>query len=139
MNNYKGIHKALKDILGDDDLMRSVILFMAEKHPSFVVKAHSEVTGIPLPVKTDVLKYSLILQDVGPNKIPCIKLHRELTKSELKEAKDAIDWHYGNTIIHYKLSQYEKLKEDIASFQKLGAHVFYSCYEPESKCPFNRV
>jgi ribosomal protein L7/L12 len=139
MNNYKGIHKALKDILGDDELMQSVILFLAEKHPSFVVKAHSEVTGIPLPVKTDVLKYSLFIHDVGPNKIPCIKLHRELTKSELKEAKDAIEGQYGAAIINYKSNQYDELINDIKSFQRLGAHVFNSCYDPESKCSFNRV
>ena len=47
MNSYTGIYKVLKNILADHELMQSVILFLAEKHPSFLVKAHSEVTGIP--------------------------------------------------------------------------------------------
>jgi large subunit ribosomal protein L7/L12 len=43
------------------------------------------------PVAEEQTEFSAILAEVGPNKIPVIKVVRELTGLGLKEAKDLVD------------------------------------------------
>jgi large subunit ribosomal protein L7/L12 len=43
------------------------------------------------PVVEEQTEFSAILTEVGPNKIPVIKVVRELTQLGLKEAKDLVD------------------------------------------------
>ena len=43
------------------------------------------------PVVEEQTEFSAILAEVGPNKIPVIKVVRELTQLGLKEAKDLVD------------------------------------------------
>jgi large subunit ribosomal protein L7/L12 len=43
------------------------------------------------PVVEEQTEFSAILAEIGPNKIPVIKVVRELTQLGLKEAKDLVD------------------------------------------------
>jgi large subunit ribosomal protein L7/L12 len=43
------------------------------------------------PVVEEQTEFSAVLTEVGPNKIPVIKVVRELTQLGLKEAKDLVD------------------------------------------------
>ncbi len=43
------------------------------------------------PAEEEQTEFSAILTDIGPNKIPVIKVVRELTGLGLKEAKDLVD------------------------------------------------
>jgi large subunit ribosomal protein L7/L12 len=43
------------------------------------------------PVVEEQVEFSAVLTEVGPNKIPVIKVVRELTQLGLKEAKDLVD------------------------------------------------
>jgi large subunit ribosomal protein L7/L12 len=43
------------------------------------------------PVEEEQTEFSAILTEIGPNKIPVIKVVRELTGLGLKEAKDLVD------------------------------------------------
>jgi large subunit ribosomal protein L7/L12 len=43
------------------------------------------------PVVEEQTEFSAVLAEVGPNKIPVIKVVRELTQLGLKEAKDLVD------------------------------------------------
>jgi large subunit ribosomal protein L7/L12 len=43
------------------------------------------------PVAEEQTEFSAVLTEVGPNKIPVIKVVRELTQLGLKEAKDLVD------------------------------------------------
>jgi large subunit ribosomal protein L7/L12 len=43
------------------------------------------------PVAEEQTEFSAVLAEVGPNKIPVIKVVRELTQLGLKEAKDLVD------------------------------------------------
>ena len=45
----------------------------------------------PAAVEEEQTEFSAILAEVGPNKIPVIKVVRELTGLGLKEAKDLVD------------------------------------------------
>jgi large subunit ribosomal protein L7/L12 len=47
--------------------------------------------GAAAPVTEEQTEFSAILVEVGPNKIPVIKVVRELTQLGLKEAKDLVD------------------------------------------------
>ena len=47
--------------------------------------------GAAAPVVEEQTEFSAILTEVGPNKIPVIKVVRELTQLGLKEAKDLVD------------------------------------------------
>ncbi len=49
-------------------------------------------TGAPAPAaEEEQTEFTVILAEVGPNKIPVIKVVRELTGLGLKEAKDLVD------------------------------------------------
>jgi len=45
----------------------------------------------PAAVAEEQTEFSAVLTEVGPNKIPVIKVVRELTQLGLKEAKDLVD------------------------------------------------
>jgi large subunit ribosomal protein L7/L12 len=47
--------------------------------------------GAAAPTSEEQTEFSAILVEVGPNKIPVIKVVRELTQLGLKEAKDLVD------------------------------------------------
>jgi large subunit ribosomal protein L7/L12 len=47
--------------------------------------------GAAAPVVEEQSEFSAVLTEVGPNKIPVIKVVRELTGLGLKEAKDLVD------------------------------------------------
>jgi len=47
--------------------------------------------GAAAPASEEQTEFSAILVEVGPNKIPVIKVVRELTQLGLKEAKDLVD------------------------------------------------
>ena len=47
--------------------------------------------GAPAAVVEEQTEFSAVLTEVGPNKIPVIKVVRELTGLGLKEAKDLVD------------------------------------------------
>jgi large subunit ribosomal protein L7/L12 len=47
--------------------------------------------GAPAAVAEEQTEFSAVLTEVGPNKIPVIKVVRELTGLGLKEAKDLVD------------------------------------------------
>ncbi len=48
-------------------------------------------TGAPAAAPEEQSEFSAVLTEVGPNKIPVIKVVRELTGLGLKEAKDLVD------------------------------------------------
>jgi large subunit ribosomal protein L7/L12 len=48
-------------------------------------------SGGDAPVVEEQTEFSAVLTEVGPNKIPVIKVVRELTGLGLKEAKDVVD------------------------------------------------
>ncbi|MDQ6795859.1 MAG: 50S ribosomal protein L7/L12 [Chloroflexota bacterium] len=47
--------------------------------------------GAAAPAAEEQTEFSAVLVEVGPNKIPVIKVVRELTQLGLKEAKDLVD------------------------------------------------
>jgi large subunit ribosomal protein L7/L12 len=47
--------------------------------------------GAPAAASEEQTEFSAVLTEVGPNKIPVIKVVRELTGLGLKEAKDLVD------------------------------------------------
>ncbi len=47
--------------------------------------------GAPAAAVEEQTEFSAVLTEVGPNKIPVIKVVRELTQLGLKEAKDLVD------------------------------------------------
>jgi large subunit ribosomal protein L7/L12 len=48
-------------------------------------------TAAPAAAEEEQTEFSAVLAEVGPNKIPVIKVVRELTGLGLKEAKDLVD------------------------------------------------
>jgi large subunit ribosomal protein L7/L12 len=53
--------------------------------------AASDGAGAAAPAAEEQTEFSAVLTEVGPNKIPVIKVVRELTQLGLKEAKDLVD------------------------------------------------
>jgi large subunit ribosomal protein L7/L12 len=49
------------------------------------------VAAAAAPVEEEQTEFTAILAEIGPNKIPVIKVVRELTGLGLKEAKDLVD------------------------------------------------
>lgn len=60
--------------------------------PVAVAAPAAAAAGAPAPaVEEEQTEFTAILTEVGPNKIPVIKVVRELTGLGLKEAKDLVD------------------------------------------------
>lgn len=55
------------------------------------VAAPAAAGGAPAAAVEEQTEFSAVLTEVGPNKIPVIKVVRELTGLGLKEAKDLVD------------------------------------------------
>ena len=55
------------------------------------VAAPAAAGAAPAAAAEEQTEFSAVLTDVGPNKIPVIKVVRELTGLGLKEAKDLVD------------------------------------------------
>jgi large subunit ribosomal protein L7/L12 len=53
--------------------------------------AAGAAAGAAAPVVEEQTEFTAILAEIGPNKIPVIKVVRELTGLGLKEAKDLVD------------------------------------------------
>ena len=53
--------------------------------------AGAPAAGAPAAVAEEQTEFTAILAEIGPNKIPVIKVVRELTGLGLKEAKDLVD------------------------------------------------
>jgi large subunit ribosomal protein L7/L12 len=53
--------------------------------------APASTAAAPAAVVEEQTEFSAILTEIGPNKIPVIKVVRELTSLGLKEAKDLVD------------------------------------------------
>ena len=53
--------------------------------------AGAAAAGAPAAAAEEQTEFSAVLAEVGPNKIPVIKVVRELTGLGLKEAKDLVD------------------------------------------------
>jgi large subunit ribosomal protein L7/L12 len=56
-----------------------------------VAAAAAPVAAAPVEVAEEQTEFTAILAEIGPNKIPVIKVVRELTGRGLKEAKDLVD------------------------------------------------
>jgi large subunit ribosomal protein L7/L12 len=59
--------------------------------PVAVAAAPAAGAAEAAPVAEEQTEFSAVLTEVGPNKIPVIKVVRELTQLGLKEAKDLVD------------------------------------------------
>ncbi len=53
--------------------------------------AGAPAAGAPAAAEEEQTEFTVVLAEVGPNKIPVIKVVRELTGLGLKEAKDLVD------------------------------------------------
>ena len=58
---------------------------------AFAGAAPAAAGAAPAEAAEEQTEFSAILTEVGPNKIPVIKVVRELTGLGLKEAKDVVD------------------------------------------------
>jgi len=72
------------------------------------------------PVVEEQSEFSAILTEVGPNKIPVIKVVRELTALGLKEAKDVVDAAPKAVKEGIARDEAEKIK---AALEEVGAKV----------------
>ncbi|HSW42331.1 MAG TPA: 50S ribosomal protein L7/L12 [Patescibacteria group bacterium] len=71
-------------------------------------------------VEEEQTEFSAILTEIGPNKIPVIKVVRELTGLGLKEAKDLVDAHPKAVKEGVAKDEAEKIK---AALEEVGAKV----------------
>jgi len=72
------------------------------------------------PVVEEQTEFSAVLTEVGPNKIPVIKVVRELTALGLKEAKDLVDASPKPVKEGVTREEAEKIK---AALEEVGAKV----------------
>jgi large subunit ribosomal protein L7/L12 len=59
--------------------------------PVAMAAAAAPTAAVAAPVEEEQTEFTAILAEIGPNKIPVIKVVRELTGLGLKEAKDLVD------------------------------------------------
>ena len=59
--------------------------------PVAVAAAPAAAGAAPAAAEEEQTEFSAVLTEIGPNKIPVIKVVRELTGLGLKEAKDLVD------------------------------------------------
>jgi large subunit ribosomal protein L7/L12 len=76
--------------------------------------------GAPAAVAEEQTEFSAVLTEVGPNKIPVIKVVRELTALGLKEAKDLVDASPKPVKEGVTRDEAEKIK---AALEEVGAKV----------------
>ena len=71
-------------------------------------------------VEEEQTEFSAVLTEIGPNKIPVIKVVRELTGLGLKEAKDLVDAHPKAVKEGIARDEADKIK---AALEEVGAKV----------------
>jgi large subunit ribosomal protein L7/L12 len=76
--------------------------------------------GAAAPAAEEQSEFSAVLTEVGPNKIPVIKVVRELTGLGLKEAKDVVDAAPKPVKEGVARDEAEKIK---AALEEVGAKV----------------
>src|SRR3972149_3301364 len=76
--------------------------------------------GAPAAAAEEQTEFSAVLTEVGPNKIPVIKVVRELTGLGLKEAKDLVDAHPKAVKEGIAKDEADKIK---AALEEQGAKV----------------
>ena len=76
--------------------------------------------GAAAPAAEEQSEFSAVLTEVGPNKIPVIKVVRELTGLGLKEAKDVVDAAPKAVKEGVARDEAEKIK---AALEEVGAKV----------------
>jgi large subunit ribosomal protein L7/L12 len=76
--------------------------------------------GAAAPAAAEQSEFSAVLTEVGPNKIPVIKVVRELTGLGLKEAKDVVDAAPKPVKEGVARDEAEKIK---AALEEVGAKV----------------
>ena len=81
-------------VLTQDDLLEAIdkmtVLELSELLTAFEEK-FNVTAAAPAAAAEEQTEFSAVLTEVGPNKIPVIKVVRELTGLGLKEAKDLVD------------------------------------------------
>ena len=81
-------------VLTQDDLLEAIDKMTVLELSEFI-KRFEERYGVtaaaPAAAAEEQTEFSAVLTEVGPNKIPVIKVVRELTGLGLKEAKDLVD------------------------------------------------
>ena len=88
------------------------------------VSSPSSTTAAPKPTNCAPTAYDAFLTKVGPNKIPVIKVVRELTGLGLKEAKDLVDAAPKAVKEDIARDEAEKVK---AALEEQGAKVEIAC------------
>lgn len=76
--------------------------------------------GAPAAAAEEKTEFSVMLVSAGPNKIPCIKVVRELTGLGLKEAKDLVDGAPKSVKDNVPKDQAEEMKKKLV---EVGATV----------------
>ncbi|MEA2025537.1 MAG: 50S ribosomal protein L7/L12 [Chloroflexota bacterium] len=76
--------------------------------------------GAAAAVEEEQTEFEAVLTEIGPNKIPVIKVVRELTGLGLKEAKDLVDAHPKAVKEGVDKDEAEKIK---AALEEQGAKV----------------
>ena len=79
-----------------------------------------EAAGAGAAAAEEQTEFSAVLSEVGPNKIPVIKVVREITGLGLKEAKDLVDGAPKPLLEKVNKEQADKAKE---ALEKAGASV----------------
>jgi large subunit ribosomal protein L7/L12 len=88
--------------------------------PVAVAAAPAAGAAEAAPVLEEQTEFAAILTEVGPNKIPVIKVVRELTALGLKEAKDLVDASPKPVKEGVTREEAEKIK---AALEEVGAKV----------------
>jgi large subunit ribosomal protein L7/L12 len=88
--------------------------------PVAVAAAPAAGAAEAAPVVEEQTEFAAILTEVGPNKIPVIKVVRELTALGLKEAKDLVDASPKPVKEGVTREEAEKIK---AALEEVGAKV----------------
>ena len=76
--------------------------------------------GAAAPAAEEQTEFTVVLKDVGPNKIPVIKVVRELTSLGLSEAKALVDGAPSNVKENVSKAEAEEIKK---KFADVGATV----------------
>jgi len=88
--------------------------------PVAVAAAPAAGAAAPAAAEEEQTEFSAVLTEIGPNKIPVIKVVRELTGLGLKEAKDVVDAFPKPVKEGIAKDEAEKIK---AALEEVGAKV----------------
>jgi len=85
-----------------------------------IAAAPAAATAAPVAEVEEQTEFTAVLAEIGPNKIPVIKVVRELTGLGLKEAKDVVDAFPKAVKEGIAKDEAEKIK---AALEEVGAKV----------------